>query len=456
MANQLVQYGAVAAGAVAIPAIAKGVSAATDAYKAFNTLNAGTDTMGAMTAAADAGTAAASSALNTMASPAFLTSVGIGVAGLLLGSGSKRPALSLPNLAATAAVGLSVGNMLKQGQAAAAAKDQRNTPGGLLTRPANYLTTQASDPNVKIATERSFGETLKLAFPHNRNEQYWIRFAIRKYDRNVAMSGNSQTPSNFHTMVTLPLPANLVDAMKLLYHDLALGALGGEAYKGLAGAVDSFNGASGSIAQKLGAGTNSFVGSMANLMKDEGFAQVLARRALTNTTLGSAFDMISGNIPNPHMAVTFQGVNLKKHQFTWRLSPDNLAESKTLQMIIRQLQAAALPGQENNTALMLTFPDVVTVTMSPSNLMTFMPCSIDSIGVNYAPNGVPSFFTGAGGQSSGSGEGQTFERYPTEVEFTITLKELDVHTNALPFYMEARSGQLATVKQQDGTFYNEN
>ena len=109
MANQLVQYGAVVAGAATIPALAKGISAGADAFKAANALSAGTDTMGAAAAAADAGTTAAAASLSsTFSNPAFMTSIGIVVAGLLFGSGSKRPALCLPNLAATAAVSLSV------------------------------------------------------------------------------------------------------------------------------------------------------------------------------------------------------------------------------------------------------------------------------------------------------------------------------------------------------------
>jgi hypothetical protein len=237
-------------------------------------------------------------------------------------------------------------------------------------------------------------------------------------------------------MIKLPLPTNLIDALKISYQDISMGMFGGPMMKIAGNAYDAFNNSGGSVGNQIGAAARAGVEGMSDLLGQEGVKAALARKLITNTTMGAAFDMITGNAPNPHMAVTFNGVNLKKHQFSWRLSPDNYAESKELENIIRQLQAAALPRTEGRHGLLLTFPDIVIVEMNPSNLIPFKPCAIDSVGINYAPNGVPSFFR-AYDTSSDDGK-----RYPTEVELTIVLRELDIHTSNMPFYDEARKGQI--------------
>jgi hypothetical protein len=81
---------------------------------------------------------------------------------------------------------------------------------------------------------------------------------------------------------------------------------------------------------------------------------------------------------------------------------------------------------------MLSFPDVVKIEMEPSNLFIFKPMMIDNVSVNYAPSGSPSFFRG-GDESS--------DRYPTEMELSISLREIDIHTSSDADYMTTRAFQ---------------
>ena len=444
MANQLVQYGAVAAGAAAIPAVAKGVSAAASTFSFENAWSSATGTGSiagsAGAAAADGATAFSSQISSTFTDPSFLTSAGIGLAAALLGSGSKRPSLSLPNIAATAAVALSVGSLLKQGRAAAESS-AASKGGGTIVNPVKFVTSDASDIGQQVATRRGAEEQAFYRFPLNSNQMYWMRFSIRPYERSA--SGNPYTMGSFHTTITLPLPNTINDAIKLAYQDIGLGMFGGEVLNDIKQSLDSYSGTSGTVATKTGAATKSLYGSMSAHLTDPNFMYAIGRRLLTGTNqaFGAGADIITGTAPNPHMAVTFQGVNLKKHSFTWRLSPDNYEESVELESIIRNLQAAALPGFESaDSKLFLRFPDITQVEMSPSNIMTFQPCAIDSVLVNYAPNGVPSFFAPPSGIPSGS---VSYERYPTEVELTIVLRELDIHTNDMAMYKTARAGQTS-------------
>jgi hypothetical protein len=451
MANQLVQYGATVAGAVVVGSAAGAISTAiSNAPKTFTVLDdvygASTVTSGSWSNAIDAGTASFTSSLSsTFTNPAFLMGAGIGLLGAKLGTGSLRPSLSLPNLVATAAVALNAGKLLQQGQAAISAAGARRT-GGMSVSPINFSTMPAADVSSLTSTTRSRGQAATYNFPLNNNQQYWIKLSLRQYNRKSAQ--DTTTPGNFHTIIKLPLPSTILDAISITYQDLSLGMFGGRVLEGINDAMDTYKSAGGSFANKAGATAGSVYKSMTSLLADEQFAYAVGRRLLQGTQFGSAADLLTGTIPNPHMAVTFQGVNLKKHSFTWRLSPDSLSESHQLEKIIKQLQAASLPGTEGNNALLLTFPDTVMVEMQPSNLMTFKPCAIDSISVNYAPNGVPSFFRGLD-NSDGS-----FDRYPTDIELTLTLRELDMHTADMEWYSSTKEAQNETQKMlNNGTTY---
>jgi len=271
--------------------------------------------------------------------------------------------------------------------------------------------------------------TYKMSYPNDLTSNYYIRFGLYRYDR-LNKSKKTLTNSNPHTTIRLPIPANLIDAISLAYQDIGLGMFGGAAFDSLMGRLSGPQ-AAGNGQGEIMRHATAAVGSLVDLINDPNFMAAVARRLAANIDpgLGAAFDLATGTAPNPHMTVSFQGVALKKYQFNWRFSPNNAKESKDLEKIIRNLQASALP--EKNGKFLLTFPDVVEIEMMPSNLFIFKPMMIDNVSVNYAPSGSPSFFKGNGSSS---------DRYPTEIELSISLREIDIHT--------ASDSDYATIRQQ--------
>lgn len=444
--KQLVNYGATVVGGVAIASavggIAKGLTVTTRSlapvFDPGGVLVSPAQTAGVAFDAAAAGTSAVNTMTSTFTNPAFLTSVGLGVAGILLGSGSKRPSLALPNIMATAGVALSVGALLKQGQAAmaaAATAEASKAMGGKVIGGAVVPISPVNDPGLWVSSQRQLGQQLNLSYPKDLGDDYYIKLSIQKYQR--VTSDMASLPGNPHTVIKLPLPTNLVDAIKLAYQDLSLGMFGGPMLDSITKGVDAYRGATGSEASKIGKFAGAVGRDMKSLLQDPNILYAVGRRLLSNSTLGSAADLVMGNTPNPHMAVTFQGVNLKKHTYTWRLSPTSRDESIMVRNMIRNLQAAALPGAPDK-GLMLTFPDIVSVEINPSELMMFRPCMIDSVVVNYTPNGMPAFF--ASGDASASEP-----THPVEMELSITLREVDIHTNNMTFYTDARQGQASVA-----------
>lgn len=445
--KQLIQYGATVAGAAAVPALVKGFQAASATFTPIYNSAMGEAGASMIDSATTAGTAAldagidsvTNSLTSTFTDPSFLTNVGLGVAGLLLGSGSKRPSLTLPNIAAAAGVALNVGALLKQGQASLQALEQSKAMklggsvvgGGVLSNLA-----AGQDPNVVVAQARQMGSKLDLVFPADLGDRYYMKLSIYPYQRN--RSDQTTVPGNPHTTVKLPLPNNIIDAVKLVYQDFAQGMFGGPARDALQTAISSIDQGQG-VAFNLGRVGSSLASSLKSLLQDQQFVHAVGRRLLNNSpTLASTVDMLTGTTPNPHMAVTFQGVALKKHTYTWRISPTTENESNMARAIIRQLQAASLPGKQTQRGLLLTFPDVVVVEIDPSPLMMFRPCVLDSVVVNYTPNGGPAFFENKGST--------TPKGHPVEMELTLTLREIDIHTNDMEFYNEVRQGQLGIAQ----------
>lgn len=447
MANQYVQFGAAVAlgvGAVGAKAAAGVLSnAASSGYNqivgatasavgpvpVYGGVGGAIDAMSGV--AGTAGTSALSAMSNVVTNPAFLTGVGLSLAGLVLGSGFKRPSLNLPNVAAATAVALNVNNLIQQGKAAAASYANLKAGLDIQSTIGQGLALSKSNAGILYDTinkSRESGKTLPMMFPADLSTEYFIRFAFYDYSRLELKEKNSFTGIP-HTTIRLPVPSNLIDAINLAYSDVNMGQFGGAIYNSIVEGKSSSDLASRSWQTLLGDG----VGGIAGAMSDPGFMQALMRRVASSVDpgLGTAFDLATGTTPNPHVALAFNGIALKRYQFTWKFSPNSLKESKELHNIIRLLQIAAMPTKQGD--FMLGFPNVVRVDMSPSNIFIFKKMMMDNVAVNYAPNGVPSFFANRGNLSRTAVEGTdnsqfTDERYPTEVQITISLREMSIHT----------------------------
>lgn len=124
--------------------------------------------------------------------------------------------------------------------------------------------------------------------------------------------------------------------------------------------------------------------------------------------------------PNPHTSVMFQGVNLRSHQFNWRMSPETPTESAQISEIARLLRFSSLPVFFNDTTALFSYPMICKVKFFAGDkehpyLYNFSKyCMIQDVSINYAPNGVPSFFSGTNA--------------PTSVEIGLQLQEIEYFT----------------------------
>lgn len=247
-----------------------------------------------------------------------------------------------------------------------------------------------------------------IAFPEDLKSAY-IHMRFSKYERRSINQQPFFSPQN---SIRLPIPKELNDTVNVQYSQTELGPL-------IGASVDS-------IAAQLQGGQNrsfdSIVNQVGGIAAGAATQSLLGAAAGTTigsavTTLVSAASSLSGLAINPFQTVLFKSPNFKKHRFSWRLVPKNEQESKNIEFILRLFKYHMLPGISVAGSVFFSYPEILEVKLFPKDeyLYRFKPCVVESVNVNYAPNG-PSFYRASSA--------------PTAVEFSISLQEIEIWTKA--------------------------
>lgn len=200
--------------------------------------------------------------------------------------------------------------------------------------------------------------------------------------------------------VALPIPANLADDQQLDYNAQNLKNVAAQAVSGVAQGAANMMGLNGRATQ---------------------LGNDIAKVAESAATFVGVF---SGITVNPFLAMMFNGPRFKTHQFGWRFSPKNEAETEELVRIINIFKAKALPTQTFGGGI-FAYPDVVLMSIYPDRarerMYNFKPAVLTQVSVHHAPSGTPSFFSGSNA--------------PVEIELKLQFSEISIWTkNDYPGY----------------------
>jgi len=240
-----------------------------------------------------------------------------------------------------------------------------------------------------------------LTYPEDLGE-YFIIFMFKSYQRKAPITEFIELPQ---VTINLPIPTNLQEQFNMQYSDKQLGTIGflEENLKPITGTAKE-------IGQALGSTIRGSI-DQATLAPSEAVLYGLRTLGGISDSIGSASDVATGAIMNPFQTLVFQGVNLRTHSFSFKFSPNSRAESEKLKEIINQFKIRMHPAK-TSSSLFLTFPDVVDIKFGKKDGTPyfFKTCFLESMTVNYSPQGTPAFFA------------DTFN--PVEVELTLNLKEI--------------------------------
>jgi hypothetical protein len=249
----------------------------------------------------------------------------------------------------------------------------------------------------KLASASSFNLSGDSHFPQDlENYKHYISFQFSEYKRRSIFD---RAFYNGIGSIRLPMPANLVDQQKVDYEtqgNLLVGA--GVEYGLHPNQGSQAMAAAGALGGQI-AGAAPIVSNAQTLINSPGGAQAL---------------QVYGLAVNPFLTVLFKSPTFKRHSFAWRLSPNDPKESTLINNILTKFRYHMLPAKADSAVgAILKYPDICNVKLHPDDnwLYKFKPCVVESISINFSPNGNPSFYS------------QT--NAPSDVQFTINLLEIE-------------------------------
>lgn len=244
-------------------------------------------------------------------------------------------------------------------------------------------------------------------FPQDlENYPHYITFEFSEYQRRsifdrAFFSGVGS--------IRLPIPANLVDQQSVTYGEEGNNPLVGA---GIETGLQKGPGYGAAAAIAGGAAAGAVSGFAASTMATLGRISGGALSGATAQT-PQALQMF-GLAVNPFLTVLFKSPTFKRHSFAWRLSPNDPKESTLLNNVLTKFKYHMLPARVANTlGAILKYPDICNVRLMPNDkwLYKFKPCVVESISVNYVPNGNPAFYNET--------------KAPADVQFTVNLLEIE-------------------------------
>ena len=259
--------------------------------------------------------------------------------------------------------------------------------------------------------------------------------------------------------IRLPLPASLSTDYNPEY---TVGTLGpgasGEALSAADRAIYGNNDVPGAAAAgaALAAAGLGGVGSLAGSLIGKvagaapGVADAIKGAAgATGDTGAAALKIAAGLAQNPHKVVLFTGVNFREHQFSWRLSPRNRAESNAIKQIIDMFTYYAHPEYVAGS-LFFKYPEFFEISFNhPEYLFKLLPSVCKDVRVNYHSQGYAAYvrdFDGGGPPA------------PAEIELSLTFQETEIITKStlwgqmntsLPAYRRAPNATVTVTQPQD-------
>lgn len=250
---------------------------------------------------------------------------------------------------------------------------------------------------------RDRGISDSLIFPADLNSNVpYLAMEFKKYERRSI----SQQP--FYAgqgKIRLPIPENLTENTTVSYDK-------GTSLGPITGALT--DAATSTIAGNFADAGQSLFGAAAGA--GAALLGTASRRAGAET-LPSAASALTGLTTNPFQVVLFKAPEFRSHRFSWRFVPKDRDETERLRQLITVFKFHSLPGISAAGGVFFSYPEIIELSFKPTDqfLYKFKPCVVESVSVNYAPNG-PSFYRSTNA--------------PTAIQFSVNLQEIEIMTKA--------------------------
>lgn len=213
------------------------------------------------------------------------------------------------------------------------------------------------------------------------------------YDKTLAKDG----------VILLPMPSNIQDSNSVSYSDDSLDSLTAKMVSGAGSLMDTdfakaggsagFSKAMEDMGIKAGKLAKSFLDDPAT--KDVIMKSLAAQAAGVfggNVSLNQLLARSGGQILNPNMELLFNGVTLRTHRFSFKMTPRDGKESEQVRLIIRSLKKN-MSAKTDASETFLNSPNIFDLVykQGPNKhkfLPTFKPSALSDMTVNYTGENV--------------------------------------------------------------------
>jgi len=227
------------------------------------------------------------------------------------------------------------------------------------------------------------------------------------------------TTTRITDSIAIYLPPNVKDATSVGYNNAEMGVIGAAA-AGAAGVIDALKrGDLSGLASTLGTAAKDLLAT-AGLGLGSEFIGTLA--GVDPEGLKGFAKKAFGQASNPYMEVLFEGVEMRTFTYNFTFSPRNADETEDVQKIIEMFRFHMLPELNGGSSAFMTLPSTfdihymyqVTpdVSMENNYYTKIATCVLKGCDVDYAPNGVKSFASGA----------------PTQITMSLSFQETEMLT----------------------------
>jgi hypothetical protein len=251
----------------------------------------------------------------------------------------------------------------------------------------------------RASNKVNLGEGLPtLQFPDHISDSYFMAFKFAQYKRPAPEAG---AELKFVQAFALPLPKGIRESFEIGVSSDDVGMAGGM--------TDALQRALGKEGTDRG-----------TAIRQSAIAMAYGKMVQSTGGFGSTLAQITGAVPNPHVQALFTGVPLRQHRFEWTFAPRNPHESKQLMTLLKALKAYSLPSYSSLGTAALAYPFLCQPSLKikgkkDDDLIMFAPSLIQSVELNYSPQGLPAFFEGT--------------HDPAFIEVSISMLETEMQTS---------------------------
>jgi hypothetical protein len=187
----------------------------------------------------------------------------------------------------------------------------------------------------------------------------FYKYSIKVVDENLTKNINDALFS-----ITLPVPIKILEKYDVEYDSVSVT----EALAQAAGGISSPNNLTKKISDAVSA---------------------------LSATIGA----VNGLQINPFNVIHLKGAKLRKHNFRWKLHPENKDETDDIEKIIDTIRVNMHPKSEGFDVI-LSYPNLINFRIfgpnNPSHVFPSAPCVIDSFTVDRTGGDYPTFFAETG------------------------------------------------------------